>query len=97
MPARSMAAARSRRLPARCGAAVAVAAVVVGTGAGTGGHCTSERFPLRRVGTAPVSRYATILSSVHATPDSEPACVVPPTPSISDAVGKIDRTYRLPA
>ena len=37
-----------------------------------------------------------MVSSVQATPDSEPACVVPPTPSISDAVGNSLRTLRLP-
>jgi len=36
------------------------------------------------VGTVPSVRYAAIASSVHETPDSEPACVVPPTPAISD-------------
>src|SRR6478735_4498954 len=35
-------------------------------------------------------------SSVQATPDSEPACVVPPTPSISTDFGYRLRTFRAP-
>src|SRR6476620_3321282 len=67
-----------------------------GSGCGTGGHCRLEWLPLVRLGTDPFRRYLPIALSVHETPDSEPACVVPPTPSISDADGKRLRTSRLP-
>ena len=77
--------------------AVLDCAWAAGSGCGTGGHCTSDRLPGTRLGSAPVFRYATIRSSVQATPDSEPACVEPSLPSMSEAVGNSRRVTRLPA
>src|SRR6187397_1217197 len=73
-----------------------VAATAAGSGAGTGSHWTSEWLPGLRGGRAPVWRYAAMRSSVHVTPDSEPACVVPPTPSIRTACGNVLRVWSAP-
>src|SRR6476646_3282161 len=79
-----------------CGAASAAGAGC-GSGCGTGGHWRSDWLPEVRLGPVPLAREAPIARSVQPTPDNEPACVVPPTPSISEAVGKRLRTSRLPA
>ena len=55
-------------------------------GGGIRGHRKSAPPP-PRAGTAPDSKYVAIALSTQATPLSEPAWVVPPTPSIRDAVG----------
>src|SRR3954469_7100268 len=79
-------------LPAEAAAAEAA----VGSGCGTGSHCLSDRLPRTRFGSAPLSRYAAIVSSVQEMPLSEPACVVPPTPSMRTERGNRLRTSRLP-
>ena len=56
---------------------------VDGSGGASGLHFRSEVFALSRLGNDPSVRYAAIASSTQALPNSEPACVVPPTPSIS--------------
>src|SRR5690349_7695968 len=56
----------------------------------------SERFAFSRRGRAPVARYSAIASSTQELPNSEPAWVVPPTPSTRAARGKRLRTSRLP-
>ena len=73
-------------------AAAAEEPSAVGSGCGLGGQTLSDRLPGTRGGVLPVARYRAIVLSVQATPNREPACVVPSLPSTSEAVGKILRT-----
>jgi hypothetical protein len=67
-----------------------------GFGAGSRSHFRSEVSALTRSGRTPDRRYAAMAPSTQALPNSDPACVVPPTPSISADRGNRLRTSRLP-
>ena len=58
-----------------------------GRAAGPAGQALSARRPGLRAGTTPVLRYVAIASSTQATPDSDAACVVPPTPRSGSSSG----------